>query len=107
MGDESGGDQLGACLAQLGGGKREEFANGGVGVVARALGVGHGAKEQIEGECLGRAVLDVAVAHEALVDPAKLARHVAQPLGAEDGLGFHGMGCRDSRAPCAGCRGPD
>lgn len=82
MGDESGGDEFGACLAQLDGGKGEELAGGGVGVVTRALGVGHGAEEQVEGERLGRTVLDVAVAHEALVDPAKLARHEAQPLGA-------------------------
>jgi hypothetical protein len=34
--------------------------------------------------------LDMAVAHEALVDPAKLARHVSQPVEAQNGLGFHG-----------------
>jgi hypothetical protein len=53
VGDESGGEEFRTRPTQPGGGQREEFADGGVGVVARALGVGHDAEKQIEGGTSG------------------------------------------------------
>ena len=75
-------DHLGSSFQDgaqdVGGG--EDFAGAG-----RRCGCRQG------GRHVGRTALNVAVAHETLVNPAKLARRVAQPLGAQDGLGFKGL----------------
>jgi len=61
-----------------------------VGVMGRALGVGDGAGEQVEGRRVAGTALDVAVAHEALVDPAKLAGHESQACRTRECFVFHG-----------------
>lgn len=80
IGDELRGLELTAGGAQLKGVHLEVPAQGRVGVVTEALGIGDRHQEQVERPGPVGAAFQAAVTDQAVVDPAKSAGDLAQPL---------------------------
>ena len=61
---------------------------GGLRVVAEALGIGHGEQKEIEGTGLMAEPINVVLPDQALIDPAELLGHLSE-LGQRQGLLAH------------------
>jgi hypothetical protein len=98
-GDQVGPQQLGTRFVHLRRRPAKALGNGAIAVVAQPLGIGHRDQEQIQRQGMGSAAPDMALTHQALIDPTELRRNPAPP--GRDQQGFvhrdnlqHGASCR-------------
>jgi hypothetical protein len=80
VGDQISLAQLGASVFEFLGLKVEMAAGRRVGVVTESLDIGDGDQEQVESQGSTVAGLEVAVADQAMVNPAEARRHLAEPV---------------------------
>ena len=74
--EEIAGDELLPCPGQLHWLQPEQPAQGGVGVIAESLGIGHGHQHQIKCPGGGLAVTQEVLPHQPLINPTELRRHL-------------------------------
>lgn len=86
--EQLSGDEFLASLAQGGLRHRQAPTQGGLRVVAEALGIGHGEQQQIEGTGRVAEPINVVLTDQALIDPAELLGHLSE-LGQRQGLFVH------------------
>ena len=72
VGHEMVGDEFLAGLSQGRLRQGQTPTESGLGVVAEALGIGHGEQKEIEGTGRVAERINVVLAHQALIDPAEL-----------------------------------
>jgi hypothetical protein len=80
VGDQISLAQLGAGVFEFLGLEVQMAADCRVGVVTESLDIGDDDQEQIEGQGWAVAGLEVMVADQAMVNPAKARRHLAEPV---------------------------
>ena len=87
--DEADADELVAGVGEAVAVQRQARGERRVGVVAQALRVGHGHQEQVQRPGLGRARLEPAFTHQAVVHPAELLGGPAQTLRTQQSFVHH------------------
>ena len=81
--NEAGLLQLRPCRRKLERIDFESAAQGGVGVVTQALGVGDGDQEKVNRQREAVAALDVMVADQTVIHPVEAGRHPSEPVRSE------------------------
>jgi hypothetical protein len=75
----------------------ETLTEGLIGVIAQALGIGHGDQKQVKGRCLVAATVDVAVTDQAMIQPAEVFWDFTQTPGTDQMFFYHkGLLCLES-----------
>jgi hypothetical protein len=90
VGDEAGILQLGAGAVELHGTARELTAQGLVGIPAQAVCIGHGNQEEIQGQRVCAATLQVPLTDQTVIDPTELGWDTSEPVGYEGCASSHG-----------------
>jgi hypothetical protein len=105
VGHHVGGDELLAGFGQRHGIEVQVAAEGGIGVVAEALGVGDGDQEEVERPGGRFTVREALVTNETMIHPAELGGNSAATIPTEKAFGVHGQEC-GLRPNVAGTVGP-
>lgn len=92
MGDHRRGDELPARGADFVGVEREQAAQRGVRVIAQVAFVAHSDEHEVERPGFRVGAAQMAVSHQAVVDPAKMRRHPPRAFRTEE-LFFDHDGC--------------
>ena len=72
---------------------REVLHEGGAGVVAQALRIGHRDQEQVQRGGTRLAAVDQVALHQGVINPAELLGYLAQPLGPQHSLDYSLLDC--------------
>lgn len=91
MGDEREGDQLSAGGADFLGSEREQATERSVRIITQTVFVTHGDEHKVQGPGFRVGPTEVMVAHQTVVDPAKMRRHPPHTFLTQDAFFDHGF----------------
>src|SRR5688572_1481005 len=91
MGDERGSDELPASGTDLVGAEREQPPERSVRVITQAVFIAHRDEHQIQSPGLGVGATEMMVAHQTVVDPAKMRRDAPHTFRTEEVFFDHGF----------------